>query len=373
MKSFHHVCIAALVLAASSFASAQVGASVAGGAATRGASVRIDSLIDKESRDGHFSGSLLAVKDGEVVSDLHRGFSNVQFRVDIDSSTRFPIASLTKLFTAVSVLQLEDEGLLDFDDPICQYLDVPASVCGGVTVSDLLLHRSGLLNEPIAAYLSSYNIDEYIESFISKDPDADRTGFNYNNVDYVLLSKIVETVTGLEYDAAVQLSIIDPLGLMDTGVVDESAVIGRLAYGYHNYSFGRGGPDDPLRNDRRVVSNYFGAGQMYSTTHDLYTFLSALRDDEVLSRQSRLDYLERPQSEEWVDWLQGRPTYGFYYDARTFSEPVLRRSGNIDGFNSYVITDLDFEDVLIVLCNTDTGDLKRISNEAFGMLSQRAD
>lgn len=179
-------------------------------------------------------------------------------------------------------------------------------------------------------------------------------------------------MTGLEYADAVRSFILDPLGLMDTGFVDEGAVIDRLAYGYHNYSFGRGG-DDPLRNDRRIVSNYYGAGQMYSTPRDLYTFPSALRDDEILSAQSRLDYLQKPQSDEWVDWLQGRPTYGFYYDDRTFSKPVLRRSGNIDGFNSYMITDLDFENVLIVLCNTDTGDLKRISNEAFRMLSESAD
>lgn len=373
MSLFRHVCLGALVLAVSSCASTQEADPVVGGTAARGASVRIDSLIDKESRDGHFSGSLLAVKGGEVVSDLHRGFSNVQFRVDIDRGTRFPIASLTKLFTAVSILQLEEDGLLDLDDPICRYLDVPSSACADVTVSDLLLHQSGLSNEPIAAYLSRYTIDEYIDNFVSRDPDLDRTRFNYNNVDYVLLSKIVETATGQDYDNAVQSSILDPLGLRDTGFVDESAVIDSLAYGYHNYTFGSGGPDDPLRNDRRFVSNYFGAGQMYSTTRDLYTFLSALRDDKVLSAESRVEYLERPHSEEWGDWLQGRSTYGFYYDDRTFAEPVLRRRGNIDGFNSYVITDIDFDDVLIILCNTDTGDLKRISNEAFGMLSQRSE
>lgn len=153
-------------------------------------------------------------------------------------------------------------------------------------------------------------------------------------------------MTSRAFSEAIQLQILTPLKMENTGFVDESAIISNLAYGYHNYSFGSGNASDPLFNDRRHISNYFGAGAMYSTTEDLYKLIKALKSDKLISKKSRIEYLVRPQKKIYIDWLEGEPTYGFYLDDKSYSYPILRRSGNIDGFNSEIMTDKDFNKLL---------------------------
>lgn len=329
---------------------------------------QIDNILNKEYELGHFNGSILVIKNKKVITNLNKGFANLQFKVPIDNNTKFPISSTTKLFTAIAILQLQEKNIIGFNDKISSYIDSLPDNCKNITISDLLLHNSGLSNEPIKAYLSKYKLDDFIEDFVSIKEEADTTNFNYNNVDYILLSKVIESATKNSFAQAVKDQIIKPLKLQNTGFVNESEIVRNLAYGYHNYTFGIGKIGDKLYNDHRYLSNYFGAGQMYSTTHDLYNLITALRDDKLISKQSRLKYLTKSQKNIYIDWLQGSPTYGFFLDDKTYSFPVFRRGGNIDGFNSVIITDKEFNRILIILCNTDTADLKEISNKIFSLI-----
>ncbi|TVZ26519.1 CubicO group peptidase (beta-lactamase class C family) [Gillisia sp. Hel_I_86] len=326
---------------------------------------QIDSIIDKEYELGHFNGSILIAKNGKVITKLNKGFANLQFKVPINNNTKFPIASTTKLFTAILILKLQEKGELQFNDKITKYIDSLPKRFGDITVSDLLLHKSGLANEPIKAYLSKYKIDDFIKNFVKKKQSLDTIDFNYNNVDYVLLSRIIEKITNENFSKAIENLILKPLKLTNTGFVNESEVINNLAYGYHNYTFGSGKPEDKIYNDRRFISNYFGAGQIYSTTQDLHILIKALSNDQLISRKTRIKYLTTKQNEIYIDWLQGYSTYGFFLDNKTYSFPVIRRGGNIDGFNSEIIMDKEFNRILIILCNTDTADLKEISNKIF--------
>ena len=329
---------------------------------------QIDSIINKENKLGHFNGSILVIKKGKVITDLNKGFSNFQFKVPIGHNTKFPIASTTKLFTAIEILQLKEKGKLNLDDKISEYIDSLPKNCAKITVSDLLLHKSGLANEPIKAYLSKYKLDNFIKDFVKRNQSPDSIDFNYNNLDYILLSKIIEKVTNLTFSKAIKSQILEPLRLINTGFVDESEIIPNLAYGYHNYTFGRGKPREKLYNDSRFISNYYGAGKMYSTTWDLYHFIQALRNDKLISEESRIKYLTKKQDNNYIDWLQGYPTFGFFLDDKTYSFPILRRGGNIDGFNSEIITDKKFNRIVIILCNTDTANLKEISNKIFSLI-----
>ncbi|MGS2763823.1 serine hydrolase domain-containing protein [Sinomicrobium sp. M5D2P9] len=324
----------------------------------------IDSLIDSEHSQGHFNGSVLVVKDGKVTHKIYKGLANFQFKVPIDSETRFPIASSTKLFTTLAILRLQEENKLALNDSISRFLDDLPSFLRNITVSDLLLHVSGLANEPIKAYISMYGLDDYLGTFLSEGDQGPGT-FNYNNVDYVLLTRILETVTGKTFAQHIQSNIIDPLGLKNTGMVEESGIIEQLAYGYHNYTFGTGHASDPLYNDRRYLSNYYGAGALYSTTEDIFKLLKALQQNILISEKTREELVIRAQMDHYVDWLDGKPTYGFFINA----DGLLGRSGNIDGFNSLILTDKTFQDMVMILANTDTGDLTKIGKEIFELMA----
>lgn len=320
----------------------------------------IHKIINNEYHKGHFNGTVL-YKEGKKILKINKGFSNIQFDVEINDQSRFPIASVTKLFTTIIILQLQEKGLIGFSDKIGKFIpDLPEN-CKDIKIGDLLTHYSRLENEPIKAVVNKYSLDDYIQNFARKSSN-DTLKFNYNNVDFILLSKAIETVTKKEFSKSVTDLIIAPLKLENTGFVNENEVIKNLVYGYHNYSFGDGVKGAPLFNDRRYISNYYGAGAIYSNSDDLYRFLLALKENKLISEKSKLQFLLKPQTDDYIDWLSGVPTFGFYYDDK---KNVYRRSGNIDGFNSEIITDKNFDKILIIICNTDTADLLNLANKIY--------
>ena len=326
----------------------------------------IQETLQIEHDKGRFNGTLLYA-DGKELIKVNKGYSNFQFQVKINQDTRFPIASITKLFTSIALLKLQENGALNLNDKASKYVSGLPKDCRNITIKDLLLHQSGLENEPIKAVTTKYNLNDYLTHFLKRFPNLD-SSFNYNNVDYILLSKIIENITKEDFEQAIEKLILDPLDLKNTGFVKESDIIPNLAYGYHNYSFGEGSKDDPLYNDSRYLSNYYGAGAMYSTTEDLYKFIDAIKNNLLLTLKTKNQLLLSTQNEEYIDWLSGKPTLGFFYDE---TDNTYRRSGSIDGFNSSIIISKDFNQILIILCNTDTANLENLALEIFKKASEK--
>jgi CubicO group peptidase (beta-lactamase class C family) len=286
-------------------------------------------------------------QDGRVVSQVAKGYANFQFAVPVASDTRFPIASLTKLFTAVLTLQLVEQGRLRLDTPAAAFLpDLPVA-CRAVTMGELLTHHAGLQNEPLRAYQTQYAPAAFVQQFVARDERVPKPAFRYNNVDYVLLTRLLEVATQQPYAQLVQANILAPLGMHDSGALNEARVIPRLAYGYHNYTFGGGTGRDTFRSDGpKYLSNYAGAGALYFT----------------------VAYLLTPQRPGFVDEARGYPTAGLYYNDRTFPTPVLERRGSIEGFNALLLISKDFRKIVIILNNTDTGDLEQLGDKVYAAL-----
>jgi CubicO group peptidase (beta-lactamase class C family) len=217
-------------------------------------------LINAEYKASHFNGAVLAVKKGRIVSQVNKGYANLQFQVPITSDTRFPIASTTKLFTAVLALQLVEKGSLKLEDKVSVYVPNLPVNCQDISVKELLTHHSGLKNEPIQAYRAKYSTAEYIKNYVVKDEKKLVASFNYNNVDYVLLTQVLETVSKKSFANLVQTNIFTPLKMTNSGVINEEKIIPNLAYGYHHYTFGRGSSKDTLRNDPGIYLTTPGLG-----------------------------------------------------------------------------------------------------------------
>ena len=329
---------------------------------------RIDDITNAEVEAGHFNGALLAAKDGKVVARLNKGIANFQFAVPITANTRLPIASMTKLFTTILVLQMVEKSLVTLNDRASQFVpDLPVN-CQNITILDLLTHHSGLENEPVQAYSAPHSTTDFVKQFVVKKV-GQVAAFNYNNVDYIILTRVLEVVAKQTYPALLQENILKPLGMGNSGMISEARIIPGLAYGYHNYSYGSGKKDAPLENDPLIyLSNYAGAGAMYSTLDDLYKLVQALRVNKLLTAKTTAELLKKPQQKGFVEYARGYPTLGFYHNAKTFSQPVLERRGSINGFNSVLLTDVDFNKVVILLTNTDTGDLELIGDKIYAEL-----
>ncbi|OKL40133.1 serine hydrolase domain-containing protein [Pontibacter flavimaris] len=326
----------------------------------------IESVIDAEYEAGRFNGALLAIKEGRVVAKINRGSANLQFTVPITDQTRIPIASMTKTFTAILTLQMHEKSFLKLEDKISKYVsDLPPG-CQDITILALLTHSSGLKNEPLQAYTTRASTEDYLKKYVTRKDTGTVSSFNYNNVDYIVLSRILEIVSQKSYAELLRSNILQPLGMENTGVIVESEVIPNLAYGYHNYTFGSGSKQDTLYNDPLVyLSNYAGAGAVYSTTVDLNKLVQALKTNKLLSVKSKSSFLTKPQKSKFIEYARGYPTIGFYLNDKTFSKPVMERRGSINGFNSLLLMDKDFKNGVIILTNTDTGDLEEIGDKVY--------
>ncbi|MBT9394188.1 beta-lactamase family protein [Hymenobacter sp. NST-14] len=328
----------------------------------------VETILAAEAAAGRFSGAALVVQQGRVVARAAHGLADRPGAVPITDSTRFPIASLTKTLTALLVLQFQEQGRLQLTDKASAYLpDLPPD-CRNITLRELLTHYAGLQNEPGRAYAARLSTAEFVRTYVRRKAAAKAPGFHYNNVDYILLTRVLEVVGGRPYAELLREGLLAPLGLRNTGVLTGRGAVPNLAYGYHNYSFGEGTGQEPLLADTRELTNYAGAGAVYSTVADLARLVQALHGHRLLRPRTMRRLVIRPQQPDFIDYARGRPTIGFYFNDHTFSRPVLERRGSIEGFNSLLLTTPDFTTAVILLCNTDTGDLEKIGDAVFNAL-----
>lgn len=324
--------------------------------------------IMEEAAARRFSGTGLIAQHGKVLAHIHKGFANHQFSVPMTASTRLPIASVTKLFTAILVLQLCEKSQLHLSDSVGQYLNDLPTNCRDITILQLLTHYSGLKNEPAQAYASPYLPAEFIQKFVVRKEEPPAAAFNYNNTDYILLTHLLEVVAKKKYAELVQENILNPLRMHNSGLISETRIIPRLAYGYHNYSFGDGPAKQPLKNDAPFyLSNYAGAGAMYSTTADLLKLVQALKENKLLNSKSKA-LLTTPQQKGFVEYARGYPAIGFYCNDKTFRKTALERRGSINGFNAVLLTDKAFNKAVILLANTDNANLEVIGDQLYAEL-----
>ncbi|HJU40672.1 MAG TPA: serine hydrolase domain-containing protein [Tahibacter sp.] len=334
-------------------------------------------FVDDYAKRHDFSGSILVARDGKVQIEKQFGDANRALRVPNGPRTKFWIASITKAFTAVLVLQLVDEGRLALDGTIADYLpDYAGAGARKITIHQLLNHTSGLpnfdqvkdaetaLKSGLPNYQSPYTPDQLIAKFASGAPVAEPgTAFDYNNGDYVLLGRIVERVTGQSFDARLRERILAPLALAHTGMLKQYDVVPDLASTY----FWR---DDvkALANDLPVYpENWYAAGAMYATPRDVLAFSDALFDGRLVKPET-LDKMTRPGLDDY-----GYGVWSFDMKAGERTVHVVKRPGRIMGAQAMLLRVIEPDVTVVLLANTSSADLdefaaqiaKRIVVETF--------
>lgn len=291
---------------------------------------RIDARLRMAELEDGFSGVVYVGKGDRVLLNRGYGWSDPVLGLRNNEEKRFMIASVSKSFVAACILQLEEKGLLSVHDPISKFLpDYPHPASDIITIHHLLTHTSGIpdyINDfplrfrmkKLGGWLPSK--DELIESFEER-PLAFAPGdrFRYSNSGYVLLARIVERVSGKDYNRYLQDHVFDPLGMEDTGLGDFDLVNNRaVAYKGH------GKRKKPLENFKKEW--IYGMGEMYSTASDLSRWLESFSDTLVLSSSSK-EKMFSPEKNNYG--------YGWHvYDV--FGHMQFSHGGYLPGWNSYV-------------------------------------
>lgn len=328
-------------------------------APARGA--RLAATIRDHARRHELSGTVLVQHKGRIIHRQSFGLADRAFGVPVTNETRFWVASITKAFTAVLILQLHEQGKLDLHASIRSYLpEYAGEGAARVTVHHLLNHTSGIRNldtvrsyeEAVANGLEVYQLPHTSDQLLAKyasGPLVREVGkaFDYNNADYIILGKIVERLTGQSFEQALRERILAPLRMQSTGMLRHEDVVARLARTYW-----KPGEKQPLINDLPVYpQNWYAAGGMYSTARDVLAFASALFGGRLLGPES-LALMLTPGLDDygyglWVASpdINGRP------------RRIAHRPGSIMGANSVLLRFLDDDLTIVVLANSNATDL----------------
>lgn len=291
-----------------------------------------------------FSGAVLAINSkGDKIS-LSNGYADALDTEFIGVKAKFKIASITKLFTSVIIMQLIDEGKTTLETTIEEIIpDSGITNAKKINLKNLMQHTSGLKNESQISYLNNYSADRLISTFATKKasfkPGKD---LNYNNVDFIILGKIIEQLTEKSYLENLNERIVKRLNMDNTGLLVEKELPVDITPAYEIKKSSKK-PDLKIH-----IENFWAAGSMYSTVEDLLKFTQALKSEELLSLEAKQKLFKSAPS-------LGYAALGCW----TFNSPfipssprVLERRGGILGATSVIMTSLDGPETLIVLSNT---------------------
>ncbi|HEX3027752.1 MAG TPA: serine hydrolase domain-containing protein, partial [Clostridia bacterium] len=227
--------------------------------------IKLDSVIRKYVKESKFSGSVLVEKNGNILLNEGYGYAKKYLgRVRNTPETKFLLGSITKTFTAEAVLQLIEEKKLSLDEKVTKYLPEYTG-WKDISIRQLLNHTSGIPNyySSVTDYMRYFWGNSTPEKIFSRFKDSPLTNkpgkkFNYSNTNYVILGRIIEMVSGESYADYLKKNIFEPLGLKNTGYEVKMGSVKNHALGHCVGTY----VEVPNFN----MSNFFGAGCIYSTT-----------------------------------------------------------------------------------------------------------
>lgn len=368
MRGALGLAVALAVIAPGSAGSAQAPSAAAADAdLTR----RVDAVAARALANGSAAGLAIGVsRDGRPVLLRGYGFANLEDRTPVTADTVFRIGSITKEFTAASILLLAERGKLSVDDPLAKYL--PGFPRGNeVTLRQLLTHTSGIHNytalPDFATAISHRELSTagMVDVIARQQPLFDfapGTKYSYSNSGFLLLGAVIEKVSGQPYAAFVEANVLTPLGLRHTRPDVAAEVVPGRAGGYERAKGAGGGFTNA---DYISTTTAASAGAMRSTVGDLLRWHEALLGGKLLRPQSlrmmlspgrlkdgRLASTTAPASPDGSP----PPDYGFGIEVGTrHGRRMIGHGGAINGFNASLQTYPDQRTTIVLLANTGGG------------------
>lgn len=291
--------------------------------------------------------SVLVARNGQILYQKGFGFADIGNRVPVTPETKFRIGSITKQFIATAILKMQEEGKLSVQDKLSKY--VPGFPRGDeVTLHHLLSHTSGIhsyTNRPgflkyVTLPISSAALVDTIKSYPYDFNPGER--YLYNNSGFFLLGFIIEKISGISLADYLEQNLFKPLGMNNTGVYSVNRLLDHEAYGYD------------MENGKIVKALNWnmdwagGAGSLYSTVQDLYTWNEAIFNGRVLSAESMKAAFAPVvlNSGEKIE-------YGYGWSLSDYrGSKFISHGGGLHGFISYITRQPDEKTTVVVLCNS---------------------
>ena len=266
--------------------------------------------------------SVMAIKDGNVLYKHAFGLADLKRGTRATTATNYRLASVTKQFTAMSVMMLAERGKLTFDQKLDTIL---TGLPPGITIRHLLNHTSGLADYEDGATTFPLKDRDVLEILRNKDQTIFEPGtkFSYSNSGYSMLALIVEKLSNMLFAEFLKKNIFSPLKMSATAAHQEGVdIVPRRAFGYSK----DGGKY--IRTDQSLTSEVLGDGGIYSSVEDLRKWDAALWANRLVSHET------------WNQAVTPGPNagnYGFGWEIATYKGRTLwRHGGSTIGFRTYI-------------------------------------
>jgi CubicO group peptidase (beta-lactamase class C family) len=328
---------------------------------------KVDSIISNLASNNKFSGVVLIAENGKVKYNKAIGYIDYANLKPLNKNSIFELASVSKQFTAMTIMMVKEKGLLHYDDLVEKYINIPYK---GMTIRQLVTHTSGLPD--YQAIMDSYwdkskvadndDIINYLNKYAPPKLFEPGEKYLYSNTGYVLLASILEKVSGRDFIEFCNTEIFNKLKMNHTAIrsLQEKAKIKNFAIG-HVFVPER---NDYIRADSFPSSNYTiwlgnrkGPGRISSTADDLLKWDQALYTNYLLS-QTTLE-------EAFTPMLLNNgaiSNYGFGWDLIP-EHNIVWHNGDNPGYKTLIIRFLKTKTTLIVLCNNATDEFVNLTDQ----------
>lgn len=324
----------------------------------------LDKYLDGQAKYFRFNGNVLIAEKGEIVFQKSYGFADFDSKRMLNDSSVFELASVSKQFTALSILRLMEKGKLKLTDSLRQYF--PELPYSNITIRHMLTHTSGLpdyeraMNEKWDRSKIAFNND--MIAFLAMEKLSVNflpgTKWEYSNTAFAILASIVEKVSGQTFRNYLSENIFIPLGMQHSRIYNTRR---SLKDTIANYAYGFGYSDslkkyilpdsDPNMSFVIYLDGIQGDGVVNSTTADLLKWDRALKNHTLLSEATQSEMLK---GQELMDTLN-KSYYGYGLMVGKNEEGnFISHSGGWPGYTTFLTRYVDADRTIIVLSNNNS-------------------
>jgi CubicO group peptidase (beta-lactamase class C family) len=252
---------------------------------TFGQTNQFSEVVNYYNAEKNFNGTVLVATNGQIDYLAGIGISNRQSGTSMNAKTKFKIASITKTFTAVLILQLYQQGKIDLNATFGKYYpNYKGEAKNKVTIQHLLTYSSGIPNAVndlgMKPYQLPLTIDEFIDKYCSGNLEfTPGEKSNYSNTEYTILHKIIENVSTKSFSSLLQENILNPLKMENTGLLNSKDIIVGLTSSYTIQDSTK----QLISDEPHFIENYFGSAAMYSSVEDLFKFNNGIFNYSLLN------------------------------------------------------------------------------------------
>jgi CubicO group peptidase (beta-lactamase class C family) len=330
---------------------------------------KVKTLLDEQESADQFSGTVLVAHHDQPLLTEARGFAIQPKVLHNQPDTKFNIASVTKMLTAVAVMQLVASGKLNLHVPVATY-NPGLPHASEITIHQLLTHTAGFNRYWNDAYRAARSdlrtIADYLNLFADMPLEfSPGTRHHYGNCGYVILGALIEQVTGRSYYEHMQREIFQPVDMKDTDFYEMDLPIKNCAVGYTRDNWF--GPEDgQLRNNHFIYGVKGSPSEhCFSTVQDLFLFLQALQNQELLTAEYKELCFTPHALGEQPGVSYG---YGFHIIDDGKHGRVIGHGGRAMGGDAFALIYRDLGYTVVALSNYDRPSARTVINRIADML-----